>query len=474
MATGSSVAADFSVAAGSSTEAGSSVAAGFSVSAGSSTAAGFSKMVCSSEVAATSVAPAVSIWAASGTFSSDAVGSVVKRVSSGDLSSIGAGSLTSADPPLAGKSSIASVLSDAACSSARVVSSDGIDFSVGLCFSDTTPSVSVVIAVSSVVAESLAFAPTSGCRGSSTVGFSIDCCASVTTGGSCGGLAASLLSSDIGAESELGSGIDSVGCGSVSVGVSSTVSSRTVSFASGGSAGAAFSWVSVALASGEASEGGPPLDDGSAAVFSAIESSGASADIVSSVGGLACVLTGGSAAEGSSVGAGSSGEASAGGMLEAEGVSSAGVFSSGGESVTGAAWPFDFLPFLSFLSVLSFLSFLSFFLFVDLILTSMPAGAFTTTLSLIDFPLDFFSGLLSFPLLDFVFGFSSDAGSAGGTGFSSFESSAGASGGEDASTGGRSSGSGTTVVLASSDASAGWSDESCGSCSTSPFAVSSF
>ena len=103
----------------------------------------------------------------------------------------------------------------------------------------------------------------------------------------------------------------------------------------------------------------------------------------------------------------------------------------------------------------------------------MPAGAFTITLSLIDFPLDFFSDFLSFPFLDFVFGFSSAGGSAGGVGSSSFESSVGASGGEDESTGGKSSGSEAPVGFTPSDASAGWSDESCGSCSTAPSAVSS-
>ena len=121
------------------------------------------------------------------------------------------------------------------------------------------------------------------------------------------------------------------------MGVFSTVSSRTVSFSSGGSAGGTLSWVSVALASGEASGGGISSDDGSTAVFPAIEASGASADIVPSVGGSASGLTEGSAAEGSSAGARSSGAASAGGMLEAEGVSGAETFSSWGESVTGAA-----------------------------------------------------------------------------------------------------------------------------------------
>ena len=75
-------------------------------------------------------------------------------------------------------------------------------------------------------------------------------------------------------------------------------------------------------------------------------------------------------------------------------------------------------------------------------MTSIPAGAFTTTLSLIDFLLGFFSGFLSFPFLDFGFGFS---GSAGGIG---------ASGGGDVSTDGKASGSGI-VVVTSSDASAG-------------------
>ena len=179
--------------------------------------------------------------------------------------------MTSADPSLAGKSSIAVVLSDAACWSARVVSSDGIDSSVGLCFFDTTSSASIATAASSVVAGSLPFDPFSGCRGSSIVAFSIDCCASMTAGGSCGGLAPSLLSSDVGAESELGSGIDSVDFDSVSVGVSPTVSSQLFT-CSVGSAGGVLSWVSVALASGEASEGGPSLDDGSAIAFSVIES----------------------------------------------------------------------------------------------------------------------------------------------------------------------------------------------------------
>ena len=162
-------------------------------------------MVCSSEVAATSVAPEVSVWAASGTFSSDAVGSVVERVASGGLSSIGAGSLTSIGTSVVGGSSIAVVLSDAACSPARVVSSVAIDSSAEVCFSGTTSSASVVIAVSSVAAESLPFDPMSGCKGSSTAALSIDCCASVSAGDSCGGLAASLLSSDIAAESELDS-----------------------------------------------------------------------------------------------------------------------------------------------------------------------------------------------------------------------------------------------------------------------------
>ena len=119
--------------------------------------------------------------------------------------------------------------------------------------------------------------------------------------------------------------------------VSSTVSSRVVPSGSGDSAAGILSWVSVALASGEASVGGCSADDGSAAVSSATELSRASADIGSSGGGSVSDSTGGSVAEGSSAGAGSPEEASAGGMLEAEGVSSAEVFSSEGESIKGAA-----------------------------------------------------------------------------------------------------------------------------------------
>ena len=103
----------------------------------------------------------------------------------------------------------------------------------------------------------------------------------------------------------------------------------------------------------------------------------------------------------------------------------------------------------------------------------MPAGALTTTLSLTDLPLDFFSDFLSFPFLTFVFGFSSAGGSAGADGFSSLESSTGASGDEDESTGGKFSDSETIVVFAPSDVSAGWSEESCGSGGTSPPAMSS-
>ena len=243
VAAGFSASAGFSISVGSIGGEGSSVAAGFSVSAGSSVAAassaasGFSRIVCSSEVAATSVASEVSILAASGIFPSNGVLSVVERGSPGGLSSTGVGSLPSADPSLAGTSSVAVVLPDAACWSARVFSSDGIDSSVGVCVFEMTSSDSVVIAVSSVIAESFPFDPISDCRGSSTAAFSINSGVPVTAGGSCGGLAASLLSSDIGAGSELGSEIDSVGCGAGSVGVSSTVLYELVPSSGGSAAG---------------------------------------------------------------------------------------------------------------------------------------------------------------------------------------------------------------------------------------------